>query len=403
MKVPKQLARLLENTLRPPKVLVACQGDLRQFIVTLPLLASLKKQVPHASIYVLVRRPNESLVTLLPQLEGSIGDPGIFYKSDFAPLSHAEQQVRYEELLATIQAHNFDLAILPQHNRAVAALLRRAGIPWRAGQATLFSWRNYNLKIRLSRRYRIKPEYQQALLVLRAIGLKPSFEFPDVLLENTAKKGKNIIVLDPVKRDLSQPVWPIKNFVAYAAAQPHRKFIVIGDHRDASLLHEHFDSLKNCHIETTLNVRQLAELLAHSDFFCGNNSGALHLAALMRVPHVGFFSQSRNGSNHRWRTLPLPGAPDTQAYLLQTSYDVGCISCIGQKCQYWPCTAAIPLDFVEQARLAWQQSQEEFARRQRTILKDESKVQGQLQNKLKQVLKPSAKKKKTQKNKKKIR
>ena len=58
--------------LNEPKILVVRNDGLGDFVLTLPLVAALKAQVPQARVYALVHRALAGLIPLLPDLSGAI-------------------------------------------------------------------------------------------------------------------------------------------------------------------------------------------------------------------------------------------------------------------------------------------------------------------------------------------
>ena len=132
------------------------------------------------------------------------------------------------------------------------------------------------------------------------------------------------------------------------------KVVIIGDREDATVLEGCFSSLDDVMIETGLSLPGLLTLIAGARLFIGNSSGPLHLAGLAQTPHVGLFPQNRVSSPDRWCTLPWPGAPeDAGAYLISPGFPKNCVRCELEKCSYFNCVAAVPIERIGGAVRAW--------------------------------------------------
>ena len=78
------------SQLSDPKILLVRNDGLGDFVLTLPLVASLKAQLPTARIYGLVNHRLAGLMPLLPDFEGAILDQDVLLKRHHGVWSAAE-------------------------------------------------------------------------------------------------------------------------------------------------------------------------------------------------------------------------------------------------------------------------------------------------------------------------
>ncbi len=348
--------------LKNPKILVVRNDGLGDFILTLPLIASLKRQAPDARIYVLVNTNIQGLIPVLPDIEGAIPDEGVLLKRhrDLYPPSVRRQQ--RGRLLEKVRSFGFDLAILPYGESASAALVHQAHIPVRVGSLRRhFFWR-FNLHNRESRRSSTRTEFELNLSYLECLGLANTFAFPRLELASqgsgeTLTGGlRNYAVVHPCKRSGSSPAWPEEQFVRLAEELmgAGHEVVVVGDGRDTETLTRLFAALPMARVLTDLSLARLTALIAGASMFIGNSSGPLHLAGLAGTPHVGLYPQSRVDAPARWRTLPCEGAPEAfRDYLLAPQFPRDCVTCDKEKCPYYNCVGSITLHQIWEALAVW--------------------------------------------------
>lgn len=358
-KTLRKIRKILYHPVRSPKILIVRNDGLGDLILTLPLVASIRKAVPTARIYLMTHTSLQTLGTLLPDLEGVVADPGCLLKRHRKGkpgdlLTAQERQLRDE-----IRAHNFDIAIFAYAESRSAKIIHSAGIPWRVGTGRrLFSWR-FNVRNPLSRKRSRMAESWHNLQMLRYIGLSAEYVFPEIRLNDSPEEvTKPYIVLHPYKRNGTALAWSLQNFTKLAEKllKGGYRVILVGDHVDEEILKTNFAGLlknKETELNTGLTIRQLFILLRSASAFIGNSSGPLHLAALAQIPHVGFFPQNRTSSPSRWRTLKSEKTIPINQYLLASKFPMNCITCIGPKCQFFNCVDSISVDSVMQGLSAW--------------------------------------------------
>lgn len=346
--------------LERPRLLVVRNDGLGDLVLTLPLVAALKRHLPGAHVTVLVSAALRELIPLLPDVDAALVDEGVLLRRHRERFPPAERAARQDALLEAVRAARCDAALLPYAEAASARLVQRARIPIRVGPLRRsFFWR-FNAHFRRSRRGSVAAEADLNLAYLACLGLPVEAVPPRLALPPEARAATAALppyaVLHPHKRSGTALSWPLERFVELARGLAAAGLAVhaVGDAADRPVLEPAFGGVPGVRIETELTLPQLVARIAGARLFVGNSSGPLHLAALAGVPHVGLFPQDRVSAPERWRTLAAPGAPpDFRRYLLAPRFPKGCTVCEGERCAYYHCVASLEPAAVWAALRAW--------------------------------------------------
>lgn len=357
MKAATGAALLRLRGTESPRILIVRNDGLGDFILTLPLIASLKRQWPTCHVTVLAHSALMPLIPLLPDIDAAIPDAGFLLKRHEGLHSPRERQAGRRQLEARLRAERFDAALVVYAETATARMVRRAGIPLRAGPARrLFGWR-FNARFKTSRKASSLPEYQLNLGYLPLLGLEPAYQKPRLALPPPPGDAEApYAVMHPHKRSGTALSWPMENFVTLARELAAKGLAVriVGDEADRPVLERWFGPVKGAELRIGLPLPGLTATIAGARVFIGNSSGPLHLAGLTGTPHVGFYPQNRVSAPARWRTLPHPAAPeDFRRHLLATAFPVGCVTCRGERCPHFNCVASIGTAQALTAMEAW--------------------------------------------------
>lgn len=344
------------RALSAPRLLVVRNDGLGDFILTLPLIASLKAQLPGCHLTVLVNPALLPLMPLLPDIDEAIGDEGCLLKRHAGGQDPAQRLASQRALGERLRAGGFDGVLVVYGESATARLVHRAGIPLRAGALRRpYFWR-FNRFFSGSRKRSSLPEYQLNLGYLPTLGLEARSVRPRLELPPQPDSPAPYAVLHPYKRSGTALTWPLENFVALARelSAGKLKVRVIGDEEDRTVLEQWFTGLPGVAVTTGLSLAALTGLIARARVFIGNSSGPLHLAGLTGTPHLGFFPQDRVSAPARWRTLPHPDAPQNpRDYLLSSDFPKACVVCEGPRCPHFNCVASLGLEQARSALAAW--------------------------------------------------
>ena len=95
-----------------------------------------------------------------------------------------------------------------------------------------------------------------------------------------------------------------------------------------------------------LSVPQLAALVARSALYVGSSTGPTHVAAAVGTPVVAVYCPLEHSLPDRWR----PQAE--QCTVLLPPVDQVCPTCLGPRCQFYPCMELLPARHAADAAAA---------------------------------------------------
>jgi ADP-heptose:LPS heptosyltransferase len=121
--------------------------------------------------------------------------------------------------------------------------------------------------------------------------------------------------------------WPAASYrhvvATLADRYPEHRFVVIGDGNDRAIAADVAAATGACiDVSGTLTLRELGALLARCVLFVGNDTGTMHLAALVGVPCVAIFSA---------RDRPLRWEPMGAGHRV-LRHDPPCAGCMLETC-----------------------------------------------------------------------
>lgn len=273
-------------------VQTAFPGDV---ILTIPLVQSLKKEFPAASVDALVTPQASEVLLNHPSIRNILrydkhgADRGI---------SGFRRQIKI------LRSHRYDLAIVPHRSLRSALLVRLAGIPVRVGFSTSTGSFFFTQTVPHDSS---SHEVERNLSLLRGIGVTVDGRlFPDLypndgdrrivdelLLKKKFVVSHQTIVLAPGS------VWNTKRWLPERFQELIRYLIdrrysvvLIGGKDDVALCEMILQSIHRENVISTageLTFLQSAELIRRSRVLVSNDSAPMHLALAMRTPVVAIF------------------------------------------------------------------------------------------------------------------
>ena len=284
-------------------------GDL---ILSLPMIEYIKNQIPYAKIIFLAQDYTKDILDICNNLDQSLS------WTDLQKMNRTEQ-------LQLIKSLNIDLAIHIFPNKNIAKLCAQAKIPLRLGSAK--RWYHFlycNLRPNLSRKHSTLHESQLNLQLLNKTfkefedlpSLAKIFDLikvkaPQTLnIKNILQKfnNKKIIILHPGSRK-SAVDWPIENYLELAKSMQshsHLHFIMTGSPAEKDLFSPHlneFHSSNFTNLMGQLKLKELIELISHSDAIVACSTGPLHIAGIFNKYCYGIFCERRPIHSGRWSPL----------------------------------------------------------------------------------------------------
>jgi len=184
----------------------------------------------------------------------------------------------------------------------------------------------------------LMPEWQRLLSLIGGEVLKGEDFFPkpklselftQEFLNSEFMKGANYIFAVAPGSKMESKCWPIKNYVALCRMIlgyfRGGKIILLGSASEASICEDIVNQLgvdNALSIAGQVTLKDLASLLARVDVFIGNDSGAMHFAAMAGAPIISIFSA---------RDYPGLWYPYGKNHLIYRKY-IECEGCMLEKC-----------------------------------------------------------------------
>lgn len=272
-------------------------GDL---VMATPLLSDLRSYFPNASITAMCVAPLAELL----QEDRSIDELFTFHREDRRFLRRDEQR----DVLATLQAGNYDLGILVPRSFSSAFWFWRGHVRRRIG--FVGRWRNWLLTDRVawpSTHQHLSLTYKE---LLRPLGIAPSATPPrlyltkdewqvaeELLLQRGYRRGAPLIGIHPGAAYGPAKSWPEERFrelVQRLDREGKAYVVLLGD----AMMRERARALSAGCSERVINLtgatslRELVALMQHMTLLVANDSGPMHLAAAVGTPLVALFGST---------------------------------------------------------------------------------------------------------------
>ncbi|MES0490778.1 MAG: glycosyltransferase family 9 protein [Leptospirales bacterium] len=352
------LQKFLQNNVKF-QVLVVRNDGLGDLILTLPLVAALKKQAPHCIITMLVRKPFVDFTKVVLDVDDVICDEGVLLKRDFEKFSPEERKSKQSELIDIIRKRKFDIALMPYAESQSAKIIHKAGVKYRVGSLRRSFFYHFTNYFTFSRKKSNYSEYELNLKYMNILGM--SEQYSPVYMNISPEKNKKLsqkktIVIHPYKRNATSLAWPMQSYVKLVDELIGKGFqiIVMGDRVDGPEIQKYFLAKKGLTIDVDRDLIELGQLLLQCNLYIGNSSGPLHYAALLGKPHIGIFPAANSVSSVRWKTLPIDDQHrDRENYLLTPNVTCERSVCQPGSCGYENCLSEISVPSVLQAVSYW--------------------------------------------------
>jgi heptosyltransferase-2 len=276
-------------------------------ILTLPAIQSVRAKYPDARITAVARQPSNEILSLHPAFDSVIKIP--FKKSDgiFRQISFARGLRKYQFDLAIVFPNSFRSALLSCFTDA------QIRIGYNTDNRGLFLTDALEIHNEIKEGHGI--DYYGELISNLGVE-KPEKEFVSLEFPKGIKGGEKTLSQLGVKAgDLvismapgaSKPEkrWHADRFGILCQKlikERGAKVLLFGSMDESELLEEisQYGSNKTIFPLAGLKLDLVAELIARSDLFIGNDSGLMHLSSLIGTPLVGIF-----GPGNRLTTEPI--------------------------------------------------------------------------------------------------
>lgn len=352
-KMDKQKTISTFNRSNIKRVLVIRLDEIGDVAMNTSFLRELRNNLPDAKITLLVKPVSYNLMELCPYINEVLTFNCTKWHT--WKLQYFIQSFQFAR--RHLWTRRFDLAIIPRWNTDHSSstfLAYFSGAPWRIG----YSENVNNDKKHLNRDFdrllthvlqdnSLKHEVKHNMDVLRSLGFeinddrlemwfgKEDEAFANEIFEENGVHMNDLIVgVGPSGGNSVLKQWPIERFAKlgrWLQTEYKARLIIVGGPDEKKMGLEVENMLGN----TTINMvgkttlRQMAALLKHCDFYIGNDTGPMHIAATTGIPVIALFGSSCShrfgpwGDNHIIINVELPCSP-----CLQKDHPDRCMFCI---------------------------------------------------------------------------
>jgi heptosyltransferase-2 len=320
------------SEVKPARILVHEVNWLGDLVMTLPVLATIRRAFAQARLCVLVDQNLAAFFDGTGWIDEVI--PMQRGHNRFAPLELAR-------LVAQIRARRFDLAIVLPNSFVSALRVALARIPVRAGFAR--DGRGWMLTNRAAPGAQLMEQHQVYYwpeMLKATLGLAADWKqiAPEVAPRHLARMREwlaarrnahpKLVAVAPSAAYGPAKEWPKDHYAALVSALAQRgvQTLLVGGAADLPRCEELAAATPRCGAIIAAgrtDIGELMALLSLCDGFVGNDSGAAHLASALNVPTVAIF-----GSTAPARTGPL-GARTAILY-----QGIACSPCLARTCRF---------------------------------------------------------------------
>ncbi len=273
------------------KILVIRLSSIGDILLASPLIRSLRRRFPEATIDFVVKSQFADLLRTNPHLD-------TIFTLDTKQGRSAMKTLRRE-----LRAKGYDL-VVDIHNNFRSGFLRRLGA--RIVKVRKYKFRRFLLvKFGWNLYRRVRPVYRRYIDAVADFGVADDGQglefFPDAavqkqvddLLRRQGWRAERTVCMAP-GASVATKRWPHENFAVVAGRLMHdfdAQILLIGDARDAELTAKINQSLGGAAIDVAgqLNLMQSACALNRAAMALTNDSGLMHLATALGKPTAAIF------------------------------------------------------------------------------------------------------------------
>ncbi len=328
----------------PKNILIVRTDRIGDVILSLPLAAILKKNIPGARVSFLVRSYTAPLVKNCKYvdevflLHGKNGKPTI-----------AKNVVALKE--------KFDACIVAFPTYPIALLLFLSGIKIRIGSG--YRWYSFffNRKVYEHRKYGERHELEYNVRLLRELGIEDTVnkDTADFGIEvNPSLKHKvcdelkllgwngkqGIVVLHPGSGGsaIDLPLSKMKSLAEKISNETDTVLVITGSELEKELCNSFVVSNKIINTAGMFNLEELTALIDNAKILIANSTGPIHIAAALGKGVIGFYPKFAAVSPKRW------GPYSNKAKIFQPTLCDG--ECSRDKCKKLNCMNSIDVQTV---------------------------------------------------------
>jgi heptosyltransferase II len=335
------------------KILVINLGGIGDVLISTPALRALKQHFTDSQIYVLVVPRAREVVMSLPYVDK------IF---SFYPEGLWSVFIINLDNIIRLRREKIDLAINMRTMGSrlsawkIKFLLRLINPRIKAGRDT--SGRGYFLDIKVPEEdIGNKYEMEYDLETVRALGVATEDKKIDLVIDPASKEIAEQLLKDNGIRESDILIgihpggkpshrWPVENFAEVMRKiqqETGAKIFVTGSPDEKKLVEDLIrqSNLKALDLCGKLNIKSLAAILAKTKLYITNDTGVMHVAAIMKTPLVAIFGP---GYFHRYDPANISGKT------ISLYKKAPCAPCDRSSCDNLSCLKQItPAEVIESA------------------------------------------------------
>lgn len=287
------------------KILIVNLAGIGDLLLSLPALKALRKSFPKAKIYLLT---TEKVYEIAKNFE--FIDQIFCLKLNYGGTLGISSFWRHLITLLKLRRENFDLAVnmrtlvSDKSAKKMLVLLKIINPKKTAGRDTEKRGSFFDLKIPETQTGE-KYESEYDLELVEALGVEvndkeidfkvsanDSADIEQQLLKRNIPKNSLIIGIHPGGMPTRR--WPIENFcqlIVMLSKQIDCYFMITGGYNEINLAQRLEKTLPNKVISFAdkLNIQQTAALIAKCNIFISNDTGPMHIAAILKMPLIALF------------------------------------------------------------------------------------------------------------------
>jgi len=294
------------------EILIVRNDKIGDFILILPALSWLKKNIPNCRITCIVSEKVLDLANQCEHIDSVIIDKSI------------------HKLYQELKIHNFDASITFYSTFRIGYLLRKLEIPMRIAPKTKLAQIYYNYKVLQNRSKSQKPEYEynsdlvyELFNILNIKNIEDMDDAPYMTYKNESieerKKTfideynlnpeKKIIFIHPSTGGSSKSLnietfaqickglrkFDNYNFIVHCSPDDDQTA------RDLKIISG--DQLVMRVIDAKDNISYMLNNISLCDIFIAGSTGPLHIAGALNKKTIGFYPSKKSSTSLRWETI----------------------------------------------------------------------------------------------------
>lgn len=293
------------NASSPVNILIARTDNIGDLILTLPVIGILKAHFPLCKVTLLARSYTEALVQACTDVDEFI---------DWDQLKTCPQKTA----IAQLKAKQYDIFISTFPQKAIAALMYRAKIPYRIG--TTRRWYHLLYCNQLLKLSRVKSNLHEAQLnvkLLAPLGI-PTDYAADQLADYWHLKPTNSekvpalidtkrfrLIIHPGSNGHARE-WPLAHYIQLINELSTKQYqiLITGGPKERQRLTPLLEACPQAEDWVgKLSLAQLTTLIANSHAILAASTGPIHIASALKVFALGLYAPKKSMGPQRWRPL----------------------------------------------------------------------------------------------------